>query len=43
MLFLPPLVVAISAGAVLTGIVISDNLRIRQRTVSPPGSHLPNK
>jgi low temperature requirement protein LtrA len=42
MLFLPPLVVAISAGAVLTGIVISDNLRIRQRTVSPPGPHRPS-
>jgi low temperature requirement protein LtrA len=42
MLFLPPLVVAIAAGAVLTGIVITDNLRIRQRPVSPPGPHRPN-
>ena len=41
MLFLPPLVVAISAGAVLTGIVIADNLRISTRTVSPPGPHRP--
>jgi low temperature requirement protein LtrA len=41
MLYLPPLVVAISAGTVLTGIVISDNLRIKKRPkpVSPPGPH----
>jgi low temperature requirement protein LtrA len=44
MLFLPPLVVAVAAGAVLTGIVISDNLRIgRTRPpVSPPGPHRPS-
>jgi low temperature requirement protein LtrA len=42
MLFLPPLVVTISAGAVLTGVVISDNLRIGERTVSPPGAHRPS-
>jgi low temperature requirement protein LtrA len=42
MLFLPPLIVAISAGAVLTGIVITDNLRIGQRPVSPPGPHRPS-
>jgi low temperature requirement protein LtrA len=42
MLFLPPLAVAISVGAILTGIVITDNLRNRTRTVSPPGPHRPS-
>jgi low temperature requirement protein LtrA len=43
MLFLPPLVVAVAAGAVLTGIVITDNRRIAKRAkpVSPPGPHRP--
>ena len=44
MLFLPPLVVAIAAGAVLTGIVTTDNLRIAKHPspVSPPGPHRPS-
>jgi low temperature requirement protein LtrA len=44
MLFLPPLIVTIAAGAVLAGIVISDNLRIGKhpKPVSPPGPHRPS-
>src|SRR5258705_2091588 len=44
MLFLPPPGVAISVGAVFTGIVVSDNVRIGRhpKVVSPPGPHRPN-
>jgi low temperature requirement protein LtrA len=44
MLFLPPLVNAIAAGAVLTGIVIADSRRVKRRPkpVSPPGPHRPS-
>jgi low temperature requirement protein LtrA len=44
MLFVPPLVSAVAAGVVLTGIIIADN-RIEQRQhppVSPPGPHRSN-
>jgi low temperature requirement protein LtrA len=41
MLFLPPLVNAVAAGTVLTGIVIADNIRERRHpsTISPPIPH----
>jgi low temperature requirement protein LtrA len=42
MLFVPPLVVTIAAGAVLAGVVIADNVRIGNRTISPPGPHRPS-
>jgi low temperature requirement protein LtrA len=44
MLFVPPLVNALAAGAVLTGVVIADNIRVRRHPVpiSPPGPHRPS-
>ncbi|WP_406079154.1 low temperature requirement protein A [Micromonospora sp. NBC_00858] len=44
MLFLPPLVNAFAAGAVLAGIVIADNIRVRRHPapISPPGPHRPS-
>src|SRR5262249_31440190 len=42
MLFLPPLVNAIAAGAVLTGVVIIDSRRSPGIPVSPPGPHQPS-
>jgi low temperature requirement protein LtrA len=42
MLFLPPLVNAIAAGAVLTGVVIVDGRRLPRIPVSPPGPHRPS-
>jgi low temperature requirement protein LtrA len=44
MLFLPPLVNAVATGAVLTGVVIADNIRERRHpsTVSPPIPHRPS-
>jgi low temperature requirement protein LtrA len=44
MLLLPPLVNAFATGAVLTGIVIADNIRVRRHPapISPPGAHRPS-
>jgi low temperature requirement protein LtrA len=44
MLLLPPLVNAFAAGAVLTGVVIADNIRARRHPspISPPGRHRPS-
>jgi low temperature requirement protein LtrA len=44
MLLLPPLVNGFASGAVLTGIVIADNIRVRRQPapISPPGPHRPS-
>ncbi|SCG49186.1 low temperature requirement protein A [Micromonospora inositola] len=44
MLLLPPLINGFAAGAVLTGIVIADNIRVRRHPapISPPGPHRPS-
>ncbi|WP_446211434.1 low temperature requirement protein A [Micromonospora sp. IBSANI012] len=43
MLLLPPLVNAIATGAVLTGIVIADTIRVRRpAAISTPGPHRPS-
>jgi low temperature requirement protein LtrA len=43
MLFLPPLANAIAVGAVLTGVVIADDIRVGRHPapISPPGLHAP--